>query len=147
MIRLLCVCLAALLLVSCTTFSPSQPPSAAGLYGPEPVKQEIPGSNAQAIVSRTVNYTHEEVLEAARTAMMRIGYNVQETDPGKGKIAGSKFNCTATAAIYVRQINPEPTSTFTIVLDVYDWMCSANDGEIGIADNLATEIQKVLSTY
>ncbi len=144
MTRLLCLFIAAMLLVSCA----SAPPSAAGLYGPEPVAQDISGSNAQSIVSRTVNYTSEEIFEATKTAMLRLGYIVDEQNQSKGKITGSgTHNCGAvTMAIYIKQTSPEPSSTYTVIADRHEWYCWLG-GEFTIANGLATEIQKVLATF
>jgi hypothetical protein len=149
MFRILCVISVALLLGSCV----SAPPRAVGLYGPEPVKQSIPGSNAQAIVSRSVEFNSEEIFEATKTAILRLGYITEDQDRKKGKIEGSGiYDCGGgnrtpiTMAIYIQQINPEPLSKFTIIVDRHSWICWLG-GETAAANDLASEVQKVLSTY
>jgi len=140
--------LALLFLMACS----STPPSSIGMYGPAAVAQDISGSNGQAVVFRLVEFTSEEVFEAAKTAMLRLGYNVETKDEQKGKITGSgHYDCisvlpSVTMAIYVKQVSPSPESKFTVVLDNHDFACSIN-GHTKAANQLTREIQKVLATY
>lgn len=131
----------------------SAPPSTVGMYGPSPVAQSISGSNAQAIIYRVVNFTSEEVFEATKTAMLRLGYNTETIDPKLGMVTASGFymNCGGnkppiTMAVYVKQMNKKPETKFTIILDRHDFQCWGA-GESMAANDLASEIQKVLSTY
>ncbi|HSR01773.1 MAG TPA: hypothetical protein VLM20_03190 [Methylophilaceae bacterium] len=129
------------------------PPRAVGLYGPNPVKQSIPGSNAQAILSRTVEFNAEEVFEATTTAIKRLAYILEEQKPDIGKVTASGyFNCDAaltpavTMAIYIKQVDPSPLTEFTVILDRHDYQCWLS-GEKSAAREVAREIQKVLATY
>jgi len=138
-----------LLLSSC--YSP--PPRAVGMYGPNPVKQSIPGSNAQAIVSRMVGFNNEEVFEATVTAIQRLAYILEEQKPDTGMVTASGyFDCDAgllppvTMAIYIEQIDSSPLTKYTVVLDRHDFQCWIN-GENAAANEMAREIQKVLATY
>jgi hypothetical protein len=127
--------------------------SSVGLYGDSPVAQSVPGSNAQAVMSRTVEFSGDETFEATKKAMLRLGYNVEEANPKRSKITGSGiFRCTGslrtpvTMAIYIEQISRKPESKFTIVLDRHSIDCWGGGETLG-ANELASEIQKVLSTF
>lgn len=140
------------LVALCSCYS-SNRPRAVGLYGPDPIKQHIPGSNAQAIVERQVEFNNEEVFEASKTALLRLGYIVEEQKPEQNFINGSgRFNCgmdlfpAVTMAIYIEQLDTTPLTKFTIVLDRHEWICWAF-GEEAAANEVAQEIQKVLATY
>lgn len=140
------------LITLCSCYSVNRP-RAVGLYGPEPVKQSIPGSNAQAIVDRQVEFNSEEVFEASKTALLRLGYIVEEQKPEQNFINGSgRFNCGAdlfpavTMAIYIEQLDTLPLTKFTIVLDRHEWICWGF-GEEMAANEVAREIQKVLATF
>jgi hypothetical protein len=131
----------------------SAPPSVVGLYGPEPVKQDIAGSNAQAIVDRTVEFTKDEVFDATKSAMLRLGYNVEVSNKKEGMVAASGFytNCggnkpPVTMAVYIKQVSKKPETKLTILLDRHDYQCWGA-GETMAANQLAGEIQKILSTY
>lgn len=130
----------------------SGPPSAVGLYGPNPVSQNI-GSSAQASVSRNVEFTHDEVFEATKNALLRLGYNVEVTDKKNGMVAASGiYRCRitislpSTMAVYIQQLNKKPETKFTVLFDRHDWKCYGGGALLG-ANSVATEIQKVLSTY
>ncbi len=138
-------------LVGCLVGAP--PPSAVGLYGPNPELQDIPGSNGQGLVTRTVEFTSEEVYEATNTAMLRLGYDAEIKDKNKGMVAGSGFyECAGslrppvTMAIYIKQIDTNPTSKITVLVDRHDIQCWGT-GETLAANQLVGEILKVLSTY
>lgn len=137
------------LLSACTT----RPPSTIGLYGSEPVAQKIPGSNAQAIVTRTVEFARGETFEAAKQAMLRLGYNVEEKNEKRGMLtANGDYHCSGAArtpvtmAVHIQQINNKPETKFTIIMDRHNFECFGG-GELRGANQLAQEIQKILSTY
>lgn len=138
------------LLSSCIAASP--PPPAADLYGPEPVDQKIKGSHGQAKISRVVDFTNEEVFEAIKLAILRLGYEREVSDQQAGKIVGSGlFNCggietPVTMVIYFQQISTAPESKFTILLDRHDTNCWGA-GESAAVSQFSKEIQKVLSTF
>jgi len=138
------------LLSACLT--PSPPPLAADLYGPEPIDQKIKGSKGQAKISRTVDFTSEEVYEAIKAAMLRLGYEREISDQQAGKIVGSGlFNCggietPVTMAIYFQQTSTAPESKFTILLDRHGTNCWGS-GESSAVSQFSKEIQKVLSTF
>ena len=137
------------ILTSCA----SAPPSVAGLYGPDPVSQSISGSNAQALINRVLEFTDEEVFEATKSAMLRLGYNTHGNELKKGMISangyyecGGSLRPPVTMAVYFKQLNTKPETKLTIILDRHDTQCWGS-GESKAANQLATEIQKVLSTY
>lgn len=130
----------------------SAPPSAAGLYGPKLIKQQLKISSAQYTDTRVVNFTRQEVFEAANTALLRIGYQTDYQSPNQDMIAGSGEypGCGSrprvTMAIYMEQLDTKPTTRFDILLDRYSLAC------VGIissaaANDIANEMQKVLATY
>ena len=138
-----------LILAGCLS---NAPPSVVGLYGPTPVKQDISGSNAQALVFRVVEFTGEEVFEATKSAMLRLGYNAEVKNEKAGMIAANGYyECgglrpPVTMAVYIKQINKKPESKFTVILDRHNWSCHSGGEELG-ANNLVREIQMILSTY
>jgi len=141
--------LACLPLAGCIT----APPTSVGVYSTEPVAQTVRGSNAQAVLTRVLDFSKDEVYEAASKAMLRLGYNAEDKNPQLGRITGNGlFQCgggltpPVTMALYARQISPKPETQLTIVLDRHDFQCWAG-GENTAANQLLMEIQKVLSTY
>lgn len=140
------------LLSSCSIVAVSPPPPAANLYGPNPIDQKIKGSSGQAKISRTVDFTNEELFEAIKAAMLRLGYEREVSDQQAGKIVGAGYyNCgpvetSVTMAIYFQQTSTAPESKFTILMDRHDFNCW-DVGESYAASQLSKEIQKVLSTF
>lgn len=147
--NLLIIIACSMILAGCA----SAPPSAANLYGPNPVSQKIPGSNAQGSAFRGVEFTSEEVYEATKSAMLRLGYNKEYENPEKTMLAASGYyDCggslkpPVTMAVYIEPIDARPTTKVTVIVDRHDYQCWGS-GEVKAANQLVTEIQKVLSTY
>ena len=137
-----------LFLSGCVDFAPQ---SSAGLYGPRPVQQEIRGSKAQAMESQIVDFTRDQVLAAAETAIQKLDYQIDESSKKKGMIAASKhYSCQSsyrlatTLAAYVTAIDTFPTTRFTIVVDWQDTECHQLT-ERHQARQLAREIQQLLN--
>lgn len=142
---------AALVVVLCACVS--APPSAVGKYGDEPVRQQFPGSHAQGSAFRVVEFSRDEAFEAAKKAFLRLGYNVEESNPRIGKLTGNGYyQCggslrpPVTIAVYARQISKKPETRVTVIVDRHNYECWGG-GEIRAADQIAVEIQKVLSTF
>lgn len=141
--------LSALLLAGCS----SAPPTSRGLYGNEPVPAKVRGSNAQAMLTRVLDFSRDEVYEATSKAMLRLGYNAEDKNPSLGRItANGFFQCGGglmppiTMAVYMKQISSQPETQVTVLLDRHDFQCWGA-GETRAADELLVEIQKVLSTF
>lgn len=141
--------LSVVLLTGCS----SAPPTSRGLYGNEPVPTKVRGSNAQALLTRVLDFSKDEVFEAASKAMLRLGYNAEDKNPSLGRItANGFFQCGGglmppiTMAVYLKQISAQPETQVTVLLDRHDFQCWGV-GETRAADELLTEIQKVLSTF
>ncbi len=130
-------------------------PSAVGMYGPKPVKQKISGSNEQAIKSRILEFSSEDMYEATKTAMLRLGYQMDVRDEKNQMIAASgPYNCGApagptyiTIAVYIKQQNMKPETKITVIVDRQTWICWDGGSPDRAANALLSEIQKVLSTY
>jgi hypothetical protein len=136
-------------LCACTT----APPSAVGKYGDQPLPQRVPGSNAQGSAFRVVEFSRDEAFEATKKAFLRLGYNVEESNQKIGKITGNGyFQCggslrpPVTIAVYAQQISKKPETRVTIIVDRHNYECWGG-GEVRAADQMAVEIQKVLSTF
>ena len=142
------------LIAGCSSMS-GAPPNSAGLYGDQPVKQSIPGSNAEYMGTRTFDYGFADVFEASKTALFRMGYRIDEKDSKKGKITASGMYSPAycgalvvssTVALYIKQVSPAPETRLTILSDRHTSQCWAS-GEMYVANDVLGQIQKVLSTY
>lgn len=147
MTRVLFILSIPMLLLSCAVFTPTEPPSTIGLYGPEPVNQDIPGSSTQALFTFHLPYSSEEVFEAAKLAMLRNGYVVDKADPKSYMVSGSNIVWCGgiTMAIYIKQISAEPETEFHILADGYDIFCTENQvsQEIYI---IASHIERIVSS-
>lgn len=137
------------LLCGCST----APPSTIGMYGDEPVPQRVSGSNAQGSAFRVVEFSRDEAFEATKKAFLRLGYNVEESNQRIGKITGNGyFRCRGslrppvTIAVYSQQISKKPETRVTVIVDRHNIECWGG-GESMAAEQLAVEIQKVLSTF
>jgi|SRR5687768_15151566 hypothetical protein len=131
----------------------SAPPSSVGMYGDQPVPQRVAGSNAQGSSFRVVEFSRDEAFEAAKKAFLRLGYNVEESNPKAGKLTGNGYyQCggslrpPVTIAVYAQQVSKKPETRVTVIVDRHNYECWGG-GEIRAADQLAVEIQKVLSTF
>lgn len=129
------------------------PPTSRGLYAKEPVPVKVRGSNAQALLTRVLDFSKDEVLEATAKAMLRLGYNAEDKDPALGRItANGIFQCGGglmppiTMAVYAKQISDQPETQVTVLLDRHDYQCWGV-GETRAANELLAEIQKVLATF
>lgn len=141
--------LSALPLAGCT----SAPPTSRGLYADEPVRSKVRGSNGQAMLTRAMDFSKDEVYEATAKAMLRLGYNAEDKNPTLGRItANGIFQCGAglmppiTLAAYIKQVSSQPETQVTLLVDRHDIQCWGG-GETRAADALMVEIQKVLSTF
>lgn len=131
----------------------SAPPSTVGMYGDQPVPQRVPGSNAQGSAFRVVEFSRDEAFEATKKAFLRLGYNVEESNQKIGKITGNGYyQCggslrpPVTIAVYAQQISKKPETRVTVIVDRHNYECWGA-GERMAAEQLAAEIQKVLSTF
>ena len=131
----------------------SAPPSSMGVYGDQPVAQRVAGSNAQGSSFRVVEFSRDEAFEAAKKAFLRLGYNVEESNAQAGKITGNGYyQCggslrpPVTIAVYAQQLSRKPETKITVIVDRHNFECWGG-GEVKAADQLAVEIQKVLSTF
>lgn len=129
------------------------PPNVTNLYSDKPVAQDIPGSSSQALVSRVFEFSKDEAFEAAKKAVLRLGYYAQHSDEKIGKITGNGYySCggsTRTAisfAIYVEQISRKPETKVSVIVDRHSWECWGG-GDRSAANKMMEETQKVLSTF
>ena len=130
-------------------------PSAVGMYAPKPIKQKIAGSKEQATKSRTLEFSSEDMYEAAKTALLRLGYQMDVKDEKNLMIAASgAYECGASAgptyvtiAIYLKEQNTKPETTITVMIDRQTWIGWDGGCPDRAANTLLSEIQKVLSTY
>jgi hypothetical protein len=129
------------------------PPTSVGKYSDQPLERKVPGSNAQAKITRLLDFSKDEVFEAAAKAMLRLGYSAEDKNPQLGRITGNgNYQCggglmpPVTMALYANQLSDKPETQLTIIVDRHNFDCWGG-GEMRAADQLATEVQKVLSTF
>jgi hypothetical protein len=149
---MLLVCCALMGLSACAA---PRPVPSVGLYGDTAGQQDVKGSREQAMATRTMPYTADEVMDAAETALFRKGFNVEEKNAKKGRITASgmyQHICGSgpcmhsyTVAVYVKQTSPKPTTQLTVLTDRHSMLGGSN--EYAVANDFAGEIQKVLTTY
>lgn len=126
--------------------SASPPISSDGLYGPDPGRQTVAGSQGQGMVARSVGYPPSAVLAATRQALTKLEYAAGESsDP---LVASGRYLCNGshrvTTAIYVR---PEGAgSRVTVLFDNHDRPCSMGSVEEVGATQVFKAIQRVLET-
>ena len=120
----------ALLLSACVELAPR---STAGLYAPQPVALQIRGSRAQALESRLLDFTGNEVYAAASAAISRLDYQIDEINPEGGLIAASRhypcagaYRLELTLAVYVTAVDTFPTTRIDIQVDLQDIECDQN---------------------
>lgn len=141
-----------LTLSSCAILEPTEPPLTNGLYGPDPVSQNIPGSSAQALIARQVAFSSEEVYEATKQVFLREGYKMDLADPHKYMISGSYFIrcewlcCGVTLVVYIKQISPAPETKLHVLMDSYDFSCDEEDLRVA-ATVLASNVESILAVY
>lgn len=140
--------LLALFLSACVELAPQ---SAAGLYAPKPVAQQIRGSRAQALESRLLDFTGDEVYAAASAAISSLDYQIDEINKKQGFIAASRhypcagsYRLALTLALYVTAVDTFPTTKITIQMDLQDIECVQNTA-LQQVQLLLLEIEQSLS--
>jgi hypothetical protein len=151
----LIILLASCAIITLNACSTTGPVSSIGLYGDIAGKQDVKGSRDQAVVTRSMPFTADEVMDATETALFRKGFNVEEKDAKKGRITASgmyQHICTAgpcihsyTIAVYVKQTSPEPSTQLTLLADRHTMLIGVSP--YTAANDFVSEIQKVLTTY
>lgn len=133
------------------------PPSSAGLYPDSPTDAPVGTSRNHATISRNYNFTHDEVMDAAKNGLLRMGLTSEESSTEKGMINGSGWwprSCNPAMGVYtsstwvlwINAVSPEVTKV-TARLDSHGWNCSNIRVLQGSTQEIHTEIAKVLSTY
>jgi hypothetical protein len=141
-------------LAGCTTFSEGTlPASTASLYPDRPGPSVIQGSRKQAIGSRNVPATFDELFDAAHKVAFQRGLDIDHEDRRNGKFSGKGYwqaicgagpcKMQVTFAAYIGEIDPKPTSRLTLVLDRHGFM--AWGGEDGAVNDFIIDVQKVLA--
>ena len=130
--------------------------SSVGQYGDGVSRQPAKGSHGQAVVTRSMPFTFDEVMDASEAALFRKGFPIEEKDRRKGFLSSSvrkgawpqifEGNFVGTIAIYVKQTSPRPATEVTVVVDRYVPVFGSVH-ENSAANILLGDIQKVLATY
>ena len=150
----------ALLATGCfTTFGMDTPPppSSAGLYPDAPTDRPVGTSRGHVMISRSFNFTHDEVMDAAANAILRLGLTSEESSSEGGKINGSGWwprSCNPAVAAYtsstwvlwIEAVSPEVTKV-AARLDAHGYACHSQQHLQVSVQEFHTEIAKVLSTY
>lgn len=111
---------------------------------------EKPGN---VTATRQFGYTADELLQAAKEAMIRTGLSVEQVDQGARRVTSSGFLTApngqafqAAMAAFVTPINDDPRSQIDIVVIWGDMflMRSEKEGHLRV---YFAELQKVLLTY
>ena len=134
-------------LAACVKLAPQ---SAVGLYGSKPA-QQIRGSQAQALESRIVDFSQNQVFAAARAAIQKEGYQLDEFDDQQAMIAASNhhqcagsYQLATTLAVYITAVDTFPTTQFVVQVDLQDAGCDQSS-EVQLAQQLTLEIERLLT--
>jgi hypothetical protein len=134
------------------------PQSTANLYPQEPRQCSIPGSTGQAITSRTMPATFDELFDATIKIAFRRGLEVDYKDIKKGKLSGKGYwqhisgsgpvQLTVVFAAYIEEIDRRPTTKLTIVMDNLSYSDLGTKTRMlrEAANNFVIDVQKLLAT-
>jgi len=135
------------------------PQSTANLYPEKPRESSIPGSGAQAIVSRTMPVTFDELFDATTKAAFHRGLDVDYKNMKEGKLSGKGVwqivipnwgpkQFPIVFAAYIEEIDQKPTTKLTIVMDYFDRSAQLNKKSFvdRATSDFIIDVQKLLAT-
>ena len=150
--------LCSIMVLGCASLEP--PPNTLSIYMDKPPSGAVPGSRYQATGTNIYDFTFDEVFDAASQAILRTGYNVERKDRDKGIISGGgtiktfyhagTYYSAFTFAVYVEEIDTNPTTRTVTVVDVHSssirWP-TWDEEALEVKSKIIAEMQKVLATY
>ena len=118
----------------------SPPLDTSGLYGPNPGRQAVSGSQGQGVAARSITQPPAQILQAARSALAELGYTAGDSD--NPLVASGRYLCDGshrvTMAVYV--VPEAAGSRVTVLFDNHDRPCSLGD----VAEVGATQVFKAI---
>lgn len=134
------------------------PQTGASLYPEVPGQCSIPGSTGQAIVSRNMPVTFDELFDVTYKAAFRKGLEVDYKDKKTGRLIGKGIwqyisrqgpaKLTIVFAAYIEEVDQKPTTKLTIVMDCMNigTMGQASNMMNQFANDFVIDVQKLLAT-